>query len=352
MNTRPWRLQAVVALLTLAALALAAVALTSRPGVAAPVETGPITGQYTGSVQLRHVLVGVLSAPLSTPTPAPSPTPATQLDMPVDLSLTLQQTGSQVTGFVMLDRTILYPRVTTISATPVGPTPGPGTPTPRATPLGIGPRVTGTFDGTTLTLTSEQYELLIAPARRLANGYTIPEQKVTRQFSLVGTVRNGGNTVTGEYRETVWGYGKQPSTAIGSFTLNRPVFVNVTPLPTSTPGPAVTTTSSPTVVPASTSTPTSVASPTNTPVAVVSPTSTATSMVPPTTTPTTAPSSTSTPATVAPPTTTPTAGVSPTTTPTAVTSPTATRTSTPSPTATPTSYRTYLPLISRASDGR
>lgn len=324
-----WRLQVVFALVTLTTLALVAVALTSRPSVAAPEQTGPITGNYTGQVQLSHILVGTLNASLSTPTPPPSPTPASQLDMAVDLSLNLMQTGAQVSGFVKLDKTLLYPRVTTIPATPSGATPGPGTPRPGATPLGIGPRVTGTFDGTTLTLTSEQYTLLLAPAKHLINGYTIPEQRVTRQFSLVGTVQNDGNTLTGEYRETVWGYGQQPSTAVGSFTLNRPVFTNVIPLPTSTPGLVATLTSSPTVVasstttptsaPSATSTPTSVASPTHTPVAVVSSTSTATSALPPTSTPTT----------VASPTTTPTVA--------------------PSPTATSSSYRIYLPLVDRSA---
>ncbi|MCW5852228.1 MAG: hypothetical protein KIT87_19295 [Anaerolineae bacterium] len=280
-----WPLQVAFALVTLASLALVAVALTARPSVAAPEQTGPITGNYTGQVQLSHILVGALNASLSTPTPLPSPTPASQLDMTVDLSLNLMQTGAQVSGFVKLDKTLLYPRVTTIPATPSGATPGPGTPRPGATPLGIGPRVTGTFDGTTLTLTSEQYTLLLAPAKRLTNGYTIPEQRVTRQFSLVGTVQNEGNTLTGEYRETVWGYGQQPSTAIGRFTLNRPVFTNVTPLPTQTSGPTRTTTYTPTVGPSPT--PTTEASPTYTPTSSISPTRTPTSTPSPTVTGTT-----------------------------------------------------------------
>src|SRR5690349_10321480 len=101
MNPQPWRLQALFAVLTLAALAVVAVALTSRPSIAAPAapeQTGPIGGEYRGSAQLRHVVIGILTSPLVTPTPPPSPTPATQLDMPVDLKLNLQQTGSQVSG--------------------------------------------------------------------------------------------------------------------------------------------------------------------------------------------------------------------------------------------------------------
>lgn len=317
MMTRHWRFQIVFALLALTALALGALALTSGRSAAAPEQSGPIVGEYRGSVTLGNIVLGILSSPLVTPTPPPSPTPSGQLDMRIELSLNLQQSGTQVSGFVMLDRTLLYPRVTVIPATPSGATPGPGTPRPGATPLAIGPRVNGTFDGTTLRLTSERYELLISPSRRLINGYTIPEQKVTRQFSLVGTVQNNGDILSGEYRETVWGYGQQPSTAIGRFTLNRPAFTQFTADPTRTPGPPSTLTLTP---------------------------------LPPTATPT---------ATSAPPTVTSTpTGVQPTVTrtPTGV-QPTVTRTLTVAPptvtaTATPTQpasgFRLFLPLVDRS----
>lgn len=254
MTHQSWRFQVAIALLTLAALALVALALASGPSAAVLAQSGAIAGEYHGEVEMRHAVPGVFGAPLVTPTPPPTPTPAAQLDMMIDLSLHLQQTGNQVSGFVMLDDTLLYPRVTVIPATPSGPTPRPGTPAPGATPLAIGPRVTGTFDGAILRLTSEQYVLLLAPARTLSNGYTIPEQRVTRQFSLVGTVQNGGNTLSGEYRETVWGYGQQPTTAIGSFTLNRPQFIQFTPMPTNTPGPSPTPTRTPTAGPSPTAT--------------------------------------------------------------------------------------------------
>lgn len=255
------RLRALFALLTLTALALGAVALTSRSDPTVAAQGGAIGGEYRGAVLLRGVAPGVFSNTLVTPTPPPAPTPATQLDMQVDLALNLQQTGANVSGFVMLDRTLLYPQVTVIPATPSGPTPRPGTPRPGATPLAIGPRVTGTFDGTRLSLTSDRYEILLAPAKTLINGYTIPEQRVTRQFSLVGTVQDNGSTLRGEYRETVWGYGQQPTTAIGTFSLNRPIFVNVTAIPTNTPGPSPT--------PSLTATPGPSPTPTRTPTATL-----------------------------------------------------------------------------------
>lgn len=256
-----WRLRALFALLTLAALALGAAALTSPPQVAVSAQGGAMSGEYRGTVLLRGVAPGVFNATLATPTPPPAPTPPTQLDMQVDLALNLRQAGANVSGFVMLDRTLLYPPVTVIPATPGGPTPRPGTPRPGATPLAIGPRVAGTFDGTTLNLTSDRYEMLMAPARTLINGYTIPEQRVTRQFSLVGTVQDNGSTLRGEYRETVWGYGQQPTTAIGTFSLNRPGFVNVTVIPTSTAGPSPTPSNTPTAGPSPTATRTATASP-------------------------------------------------------------------------------------------
>ncbi len=38
-----------------------------------------------------------------------------------------------------------------------------------------------------------------------------------RQFRLIGTVSDG--IATGEYRETVWGYGSKPLTIVGEFEL-------------------------------------------------------------------------------------------------------------------------------------
>ena len=41
-----------------------------------------------------------------------------------------------------------------------------------------------------------------------------------RQFQLVGTVDSEDETqITGEYRETVWGYGSQPLTIVGQFAM-------------------------------------------------------------------------------------------------------------------------------------
>jgi hypothetical protein len=50
-------------------------------------------------------------------------------------------------------------------------------------------------------------------------------QAITRQFILTSTsVEDEGNILRGIYRETVWGFGPQPATVVGTFALNRPVF--------------------------------------------------------------------------------------------------------------------------------
>jgi PKD repeat protein len=47
-----------------------------------------------------------------------------------------------------------------------------------------------------------------------------------RQFRLTGQfVSEEDNILSGEYRETVWGYGPQPLTIVGTFTLKGPLLV-------------------------------------------------------------------------------------------------------------------------------
>jgi hypothetical protein len=195
-----------------------------------------LAGDYSGQVKLDWVLSGVYSATLSTPTPQPAGTPAPADLGNIDLSLHLEQSGNAVSGYVLLDRSLVFTQEHTVMVTPVLPQPGPGTPTPDPDPeeLAIGPRVTGTFDGATLRLESERFSMVLSPEERLDNGQLIPEQRVTRQFSLTSTaVQDGGATLVGEYRETMWGFLLQPSTAVGEFTLKRPVFGGVAgPTPT------------------------------------------------------------------------------------------------------------------------
>ncbi len=176
-----------------------------------------LNGEYTGQVELDGVYIGTLFTPNATPT---------QMDDlgHIDLALNLTQIGNIVTGSVALDRTLVYKQVGSITATPIA-TPFPGTPSPTPQQVGLGPSVTGTFNGTTLELESESFEQNVAG------------QKVTRQFNLVATqVQKGGEVLVGTYRETIEGYSPQPSTVVGTFTINRPSFAPLpTELPTATP---------------------------------------------------------------------------------------------------------------------
>ncbi len=381
MNT-PWRARASIAILTVAVLlGLRALLVTFSPAgadaLAAPSRpdqspVGPITGQYIGKIKFGEVVQGRYSDVLVTVTPVPSPTrpPVTlgtptpvpplpryggKVDYDLDLALQLQTTGcaasGTVCGQVILDRTLAYPQVAVIQATPIGPTPRPGeTPIP-AQPLGIGPRVSGTFDGTTLTLTSEVFSVVQAQERRIPTppagtpsaAYRAPRQEVERQFRLVGTVQENGKLIVGEYRETmvliVDGLRGVPSTAIGQFTLAQPVF-GTTPAPTNTPGPSAS--STPTSTPPASPTPTA----TRTPL----PTSTPTSL--PTSTPTTPVGPSPTPTTPVGPSATPTTPVSPSPTPTTPVGPSRTPAPTvsPSPTATapvPSGLRVFLPHLAK-----
>lgn len=250
-------------------------------GQAAPLAQVPsgFGGEYSGRIDITDVVTGQYTDALATVTPVPSPTrpPGTltpappaprhggKVEFELDLVLNLRTTGCQppatVCGHVTLDRTLgfhtlAYPQVAVIQATPMGPTPLPGQPAPVAQPLPIGPRVSGTFDGTTLRLESEVFSLVQAAARTIPTppvgpqsaSFRSPEQKVERQFRLVGTVQNGGTIFVGEYRETmtriVDGLRGQPATALGQFSISRPVFGG-TPVASPPPGASATPTATP-----------------------------------------------------------------------------------------------------------
>ena len=224
---------------------------------------GSVSGLFNGDVALDWTVIGVYSEPLATPTKQPTTTPPPSDLGVIDLALQLAQTGSQLTGFVDLENTLVYTGTgETIMATPVGPTPLPGTPTPVAAELRIGPKVTGTLNGANLQLESERVAGVIAG---------VPIQ---RQFRLTGVAVWEASVVTisGEYRETIWGYVPKPLTVIGHFKLRQPIFgaapsTDVTSTPTRTPA-----------IGGSTSTPTATAT------AIRTPTSTATIPGPPTAT--------------------------------------------------------------------
>ncbi|MCP4167914.1 MAG: hypothetical protein GY759_18755 [Chloroflexi bacterium] len=140
----------------------------------------------------------------------------------------MTQNGDTISGFVDLENTLVFTTETTIMATPVMPTPLPGTPPLEAIPLEIGPKVTGTFDGENLHLESDRVFA------------TIAGQLIQRQFQLTGTATWNDNvvTLTGEFRETIWGYAPEPLTVIGHFGLSQALY-NEDTIVLSTPTPPV-----------------------------------------------------------------------------------------------------------------
>jgi len=213
---REWHLQLLIGIVIAAVVLIGAALLPlsaaggrviTRLGVPRTVQqAGPtVSGDYAGGATLQWVYIGTYDITSTTPV---------TMDMGhIDLSLHLEQAGNVVTGYVTLDRALVFTREDTIMVTPVGPTPGPGTPSPAPQPQDIGPRVEGSFDGTTLRLVSNPFSMSL-------NG-----RQITRRFSLDTTsVEDDGATLSGTYRETIWGYDRQPSTAVGIFILRRPVY--------------------------------------------------------------------------------------------------------------------------------
>lgn len=168
----------------------------AQPAQAEPVQANAtqLTGQYAGQVKLQWSLSGVYSDTLATPAPPPAGSPAPPDLGTIDLDLQLNQAGSAISGYIVLTNTLVFTREHMLTVGGV--------------PLDIGPMVQGSFDGVNLTVISERTSLKVAG------------RSVQRQFRLTGAVTAAdGRTLTGEYRETIWGYTPQPITAVGTFTL-------------------------------------------------------------------------------------------------------------------------------------
>jgi hypothetical protein len=190
-------------------------------------DTAQLAGDYSGDVQLQFTVAGVYSDTLAAPPPPAAGTPEPPDLGAIDLALSLSQDGSTISGYVNLEKTLVFTDTHTIQK--------------DGAALKIGPYVNGSFDGTNLTLVSEQVAT------------TLSGQPIQRQFRLSGAISmSDGSQITGEYRETLWGATSQPVTVLGTFTLQRPVWPTGEPEPgnkapdtaadtaTTTPGTAVT----------------------------------------------------------------------------------------------------------------
>jgi hypothetical protein len=186
-------------------VAVAAVILTTAAALGAP--RGPdgpkvepaqsaqtvlvsLESTYAGWVELSWAVPGVYSDTLTPPS-------GTLPELgSIDLGLLLHRDEDNLAGYVDLDNTLVFTGEHVITSTQA-----------ITTPLAVGPWVQGTFDGAALQLESERFSMV-----------TDAGQPVMRQFCLSGT-RASPTTFTGEYRETLWGYGPQPLTIVGEFTL-------------------------------------------------------------------------------------------------------------------------------------
>ena len=162
----------------------------------APIAAAQIAGAYHGAVKLNITVAGVYSDTLATPPPPGAGTPAPPELGSIDFSVYFNQNGNALSGHVSLDRSLVYSAEHTVGT--------------GAAAVKIGPYLTGALAGSTLTVQSEKVAL------------TVSGRAVQRQFRLVGTqIADNGAQVSGEYRETVWGYTGYPITVIGDFTLQR-----------------------------------------------------------------------------------------------------------------------------------
>lgn len=160
-----------------------------------PANSG-LTGAYAGEIAILGVQTGVYSNSLTLPA---VPTDSIPADLgAIALSLQLTQTGSSVLGYVLLDRSLTFTTEHRVSI------PGRGV-------VDVGPAVRGTYDGTTLKLESEIFSALVSG------------REIVRQFRFISSdIKAEGGLLTGDYRETLWGFAIEPSTAMGQGRLARP----------------------------------------------------------------------------------------------------------------------------------
>ncbi|MEZ4674345.1 MAG: hypothetical protein R2932_08895 [Caldilineaceae bacterium] len=158
-----------------------------------------VAGAYRGTVDLQVTVAGLYSDTLPTTTITDTPDLGR-----IDLALQISQTGNVLTGYVDLDKTLVFSVEHTIQS--------------EGKTRQIGPYVNGSSNGTTVTLLSERVTT------------TLNGRAIQRQFWVTGTIsQSDGSQLTGEYRETLWGAARKPATVVGTFTLQRAVFGNNAP---------------------------------------------------------------------------------------------------------------------------
>mgnify|MGYP001221668500 CR=1 FL=1 len=160
--------------------------------LAAQSTTATVDGTYRGDVELAWVACGVFSDTLTAPTSQPEGTPAATDLGGIALVLQLSQTGEGVSGYVDLTQALTFDVVHTLND---------GTET--------GPMVSGTLSNGNVLLTSERFTTQVA------------HKSYTRQFQLTGVIDANADFISGEYRETLWGYSETAYTISGTFTLQR-----------------------------------------------------------------------------------------------------------------------------------
>lgn len=157
-------------------------------------ETLQLDHTLWGVAELVWGAAGVFSETLTVPSPAEL------ADLPdmgeIDIAFLLDSTAGTVTGYVDLSNSLVFTTEHSVAVTSMLST----------TQVAAGPAVSGSYDGSALVLTSERFVYTTQAA-----------QTVERQFWLSGTV--SAETITGEYRETVWDFGLDPLTIVGTFEL-------------------------------------------------------------------------------------------------------------------------------------
>lgn len=144
---------------------------------------------YVGSVELNWAAPGEYTDHL------PEPEEKPELGS-IDLGFLANCSAGSLDGYVDLSTTLVFPtnkhQITTKSEAS----------------LAVGPHITGTCSDDNIEIKSERFEQT-----------TEAGQNVKRQFQLIGALDSAANAYKGEYRETLWGYGPQPFTIVGDFTL-------------------------------------------------------------------------------------------------------------------------------------